>query len=320
VAEKVAVVVLGCGVIGLSAAIRLQEAGLAVRIVAQDLPPDTTSSVAAAIWYPYRAYPAEKVLDWGGRSFAVFEELASTPNAGIRMRVTKEFFRSPVPDAWWAAAVSDFRRCREVELPAGFRDGFVFTTAVVEMPVYLPYLLRQFRAGGGLLEQRKVRSLADLEGWGDVVVNCSGLGARLLADDPSVAAIRGQIVRVDNPGIDEVLLDEGDPSGITYIVPRSTDCILGGTAEVGAENLEPDPAIARGITDRCARLEPRLRGARVLGHRVGLRPGRPTIRLELAELPGSTPCVHNYGHGGAGVTLSWGCADDVLRLIQLTLG
>jgi D-amino-acid oxidase len=316
----VAVVVLGCGVIGLSTAIRLQEAGLAVRIVAQDLPPDTTSSVAAAIWYPYRAYPEEKVLDWGGRSFTVFEELAGTPDAGIMMRVTKEFFRSPVPDAWWAAAVSDFRHCREAELPDGFRDGFAFTTAVVEMPIYLEYLLRRYRAAGGLVERRTLHSLAELAGQGEVVVNCSGLGARALADDPAVMSIRGQVVRTDNPGINEVLLDEEDPSGITYIVPRSTDCILGGTAEVGAEHLEPDPAIADGITDRCARLEPRLRGARVLGHRVGLRPGRPTIRLELTELSGSTPCVHNYGHGGAGVTLAWGCADEVLRLTQSVLG
>ena len=310
------VAVLGCGVIGLSAAIRLLEAGFSVRIVTAELPQATTSSVAAAIWYPYRAYPAEKVLDWGGRSFAVFEELATTPDAGIRMRITKEFFRSPVPDAWWASAVTDFRRCREAELPAAFRDGFVFTTAVVEMPIYLDYLLLRFRNGGGLVEQRTIDSLAELVGQDEVVVNCSGLGARVLADDPAVISIRGQVVRVENPGIDEVLLAEEGPSGITYIVPRSTDCVLGGTAEVGAEDLEPDPAIAHGIADRCARLEPRLRGARILGHRVGLRPGRPTIRLELAELPGSTACVHNYGHGGAGVTLSWGCADDVLGLVR----
>ena len=130
--------------------------------------------------------------------------------------------------------------------------------------------------------------------------------AKELASDPSVTPIRGQVVCVENPGIDQVLLDEGNPDGITYIVPRSADCILGGTAEVGADGLEPDPDVARGILLRCTELEPRLHQARVLAHKVGLRPGRPTIRLETDELPDARPCVHNYGHGGAGVTLSWG--------------
>jgi D-amino-acid oxidase len=75
------IAVVGSGVIGLTTAIRLVEARLSVQVVTRDFPPDTTSSVAAAIWYPYRAYPEDKVLEWGRRSFALFEELAAKPAA-----------------------------------------------------------------------------------------------------------------------------------------------------------------------------------------------------------------------------------------------
>ena len=130
--------------------------------------------------------------------------------------------------------------------------------------------------------------------------------------------IRGQIVRVRNPGIKRFVLDEENPEGVTYIVPRSGDCILGGTAEEGEWGLQPDPETAAAILRRCTQLQPRLKGVKVLEHKVGLRPGRPEIRLEHED--GPIPRIHNYGHGGSGITLSWGCAEETLRLVQEALG
>jgi D-amino-acid oxidase len=102
-------VVVGCGVIGLTAAICLREAGLDAGIVAATLPHDTTSSVAAAIWYPYKAYPEDSVLSWGSRTFEIFEELSETPESGVLMREGVEISREPVPDPWWAGAVPHVR-------------------------------------------------------------------------------------------------------------------------------------------------------------------------------------------------------------------
>jgi D-amino-acid oxidase len=87
-------------------------------------------------------------------------------------------------------------------------------------------------------------------------------------------------------------------------VRRTEDCILGGTAEEGEWDIEPDPDIAAGILRRCVALEPRLAETVVLEHRVGLRPGRPEVRLKRENLGNGAPCIHNYGHGGSGVTLS----------------
>jgi D-amino-acid oxidase len=312
-------VVVGCGVIGLTTAVRLREAGLGVRIVTAALPPDTTSSVAAALWYPYRAYPEDRVLSWGSRTFAVFEELARVPESGVRLREGLEIWREPVPDPWWADAVPHpVRRCAEDELPPGYKDGHAFVAPVVEMPTYLGYLLDRFVAAGGALEERPLRSL-DEAGEGRVVVNCAGLGARELVGDASLAPIRGQVVRVRNPGLERFLLDEANPEGVTYVIPRSRDCVLGGTAQEGEWDTEPDPRTAADILRRCAALEPRLAEAEVLEHRAGLRPGRPQIRLEREETGDGAPRIHNYGHGGSGITLSWGCAEDALRLVLRAL-
>jgi D-amino-acid oxidase len=312
------VVVVGCGVIGLSVAVRAREAGFGVRILTAALPLQTTSSVAAALWMPYKAYPEDRVLSWGSETFEVFEKLSRVPETGVRMREGLEIWRKEVPDPWWASAVPGVRRCTRDELPPGYSDGHAFVAPVIEMPVYLDYLLDRFVASGGDVEHRAVSSFDELEG-ASVVVNCSGLGARELVGDPSMEPIRGQIVRVRNPGLEGFILDEENPEGVTYVIPRSEDCVLGGTAQEGDWDTEPDPETAAGILRRCAKLEPRLAGAEVLEHKVGLRPGRPEIRLEREEVANGPSRVHNYGHGGSGVTLSWGCAEETLRLVRQAL-
>jgi D-amino-acid oxidase len=317
---RVDAIVVGCGVIGLSAAVRLREAGLDTRILAAELPPATTSGVAAALWYPYKAFPEDRVLLLGKRTFGIFERLSGVPKSGVRMREGVEIWRDIVPDPWWVSAVPSVRRCTEDELPPGYRDGHAFVAPVIEMPVYLAYLMDRFARAGGNVERRAVSSLEEPARRARVVVNCAGLGARELVRDTTMRPIRGQVVRVRNPGLDRFVLDEANPEGVTYVVPRSGDCILGGTAEEGTWDTEPDPGVAAGILRRCAALEPRLAGAEVLEHRVGLRPGRPEIRLEREDGTGGVPRIHNYGHGGSGVTLSWGCAEETLRLVREALG
>jgi D-amino-acid oxidase len=306
--------VIGAGVSGLSSAIRLLEAGHRVRIVARDLPHTTTSAVAAAVWYPYRVYPEELVLHWSAVTCRELMALAEDSQAGVIVREGIELFPEPVPDPWWRDATPSFRRATPSELPQRHRDGFVFTAPVVEMPRYLGYLLARFERLGGALEQRAVASIDELPPTYDAVVNCAGLGARELLGDGELRPIRGQIIRVAQVGVTRFTFDDYGPGGVTYVVPRSRDIVLGGTADEGDEPLAPNPTTADAILARCIALEPRLREAEILEHRVGLRPGRSSVRLE-AERRGGRLLVHNYGHGGAGVTLSWGCADEVARLV-----
>jgi D-amino-acid oxidase len=292
-------VVVGAGVVGLTTAVRLREAGIDANVVARDAPLDTTSAVAAALWYPYRALPAERVTAWSARTYSALGALADVPDSGVRMLTGTERLAPDAPDPWWRNAVPSLERTSE---------GLRFVAPVVDMSVHLPWLLERLRALGGTFERREVASLDGLEA--DAVVNCAGLGARELAGDDSLVAVRGQVLRVAAPGVREWLLDQSDPQRLVYVVPRVNDVVLGGTADEGAEDRTPDPAATEAIRARCAALIPALRDAPLVDVAVGVRPARPAVRLEAEGR-----VVHCYGHGGAGVTLAWGCAGEVAALL-----
>ena len=301
------VIVIGAGVVGLSCTVRLLEAGHHVDVLARDLPLETTSAVAAAIWYPYRAFPLERVTAWSATAYEEFARLASSePDAGVRLLEGTELHRSPTADPWWLTALPGLTRITAMAPP--YVDGWTFATPVVEMPVYLAWLADRVAGLGGTITRMALSGLPDQT---EVVVNATGLGARLMAEDPAVLPVRGQVVHLEQVGLDRWWLDE---SGPTYVVPRSKDIVVGGSDEEGEWSRTPDPATAERILARATALVPELAAARVLRHKVGLRPARPQVRLET-ERRGSSRVVHCYGHGGAGITLSWGCADEVAALV-----
>jgi D-amino-acid oxidase len=306
--------VVGAGVVGLASALRLAEAGHQVQVVAAALDESTTSSVAAALWYPYRATPSAEVIGWLTRSYAAFDALAGEESTGVRVLRGREFFREPEPDPWWRSAVPDLGRLPADELPAGYLDGYRLTVPVVDMALHLRWLAAQLRVRGVDILTGRLTELATALAGVDAAVNCTGLGARELVEDRTLSPVRGQIVVVEQFGLTEWLLDQSDPDRLTYLVPRGETVILGGTSEEGDAGLEVRPRTAEAIRARCAALVPLSAGARVISHRVGLRPARPAVRLET-ELLADGPVVHCYGHGGAGVTLSYSCASEVVEQI-----
>jgi D-amino-acid oxidase len=309
------VLVIGAGVCGLTTGICLAEAGLEVRIRAAEPPERTTSVAAGAVWGAVRVGPPEQALAWGRTGLEVFSKFAAEPGTGVRMVSGREVSRSPLEPYYWMELLPDLRPCEASELPAGFTHGWHYTAPVVTMPVYLEYLRSRFEQAGGTIEIAAVRSLPELAGLAPVVVNCSGAGARDLVPDPAVVPVRGQVVIAANPGIEEFHINrDAEPPWITYMFPHGDTILLGGTNEEGAWDLEPKPFIAERIVAQCAEIDPRLRGVKILGHRVGLRPVRPEVRLESEPLDGGV-LWHNYGHGGAGVSMSWGCAATIAAAV-----
>jgi D-amino-acid oxidase len=293
------VLVVGAGVVGLSCALRLLEAGHRVDVLARDLPLETTSCVAAAIWYPYLASPRDRVTGWGRTSYASLAALAGVEGSGVAMRRGTEVLREATADPWWVAAVP---RLDRVSPPGPYADAWSFVTPVVDMPRYLTWLARRVVEAGATITRIALSRLPD----GPLVVNCSGLGSRLLAADATTTPVRGQVVMVEQVGLAQWWLDEAGP---TYVIPRADDIVLGGTDDVGEWDRRPAPEVAADIVTRASALVPEVAHARVLRHKVGLRPARPAVRLERVG-----DVIHCYGHGGAGVTLSWGCADEVAAL------
>lgn len=309
------VVVVGAGAVGLTCAIRLADAGFVVRIIARELPPETTSAIAAAIWYPYLALPQDRVTAWGKTSYETFAQLASAaPESGVRLLPGSEFFTEPQSDPWWLDAVPRLRRLRGADLRGTYADGWTFVAPVIDMPVYLDWLVAAATARGITIERRALAA-TDVSGPSaldaDLLVLCVGLGAADLLGDDAMQPVRGQVVVVENPGIDAWALVDAPDGTVTYVVPRHDTVILGGTSDADRTDCTPDPAVAAEIRRRAAQLVPAVATAAVVADRVGLRPARTTVRVEPSQ-DGRT--IYCYGHGGAGVTLSWGCADDVVRL------
>lgn len=296
------VIVVGGGVSGLTTAVLLAERGTDVRVWSRDADERTASGISGGLCWPYRIEPQRDALAWAVRSFRNFAWLSEQPNlTGVRLvRGTLEGGAAgSVPPEWLSLIGSPPR------------------TPIVDMLTYLPYLRGRLTAAGGRWEQRGISSLDEAAAEAPAVVHCGGLGARELAGDAEMRPVRGQIVVVENPGIDEwYLSSESGAAETTYVLPQPYGLLLGGTADEDAEDGEPDPAVTRAIVERCARVHPALAGARITQVRVGLRPYRPRVRLEAERLPGGALCVHNYGHGGAGVTVSWGCALEAVRLLD----
>jgi D-amino-acid oxidase len=303
------VLVVGAGVIGLTAAVRLQERGARVTVWTAHESDEIVSSVAAAVWYPTRTEAGPRVLRWAAATYDEFRRQIAGGVPGLLLRRTRNLLRRPITvPPWWAPAAGGVE-VRDSAEP--YRQEVCFPAPLAEMETYLAWLRDRVAGAGGRIERRRVSGLDEATAEARIVVNATGLAAGALCDDPAVVPARGHVVLVGNPGLDESLRDE---DGGTYIHPRSRDVVLGGTFEVGRGDTEPDAAEADAIVRRCVALVPRLAGARRTGERIGLRPvrdGGPRVELDDAGR-----IVHAYGHGGAGMTLAWGCADEVADLAE----
>lgn len=255
-----------CGVV-------LAERGHDVTIVASEI--GITSRAAGAVWFPYDCEPAERVKAWALVTYDRLLELARRPDTGVSLI---EF------------------RCLDIPVPVWVPSA----VPLMETPKYLDYLRARFR--GEMKLGVTLQSLDELPG--DVVVNCTGVGANTLAHDDEVEPHRGQVIVTDKLELDAVVVHE---TSLAYAIPRANDCIFGGTNDV-SDDLAPSDddtakilAICRdylGVTGR------------VRDVKVGLRP----FRRSGVRLARDGRVIHNYGHGGSGFTVSWGCAEEVAAL------
>jgi D-amino-acid oxidase len=311
------VAVVGAGVSGLTCAVRLLEEGHQVRIVTRELPPATTSAVAGAVWFPYRVAPNERTGPWAEQSFRRFATLAQSDDSPVTMVELTMLYPEPLKEEpWWLDAVPGerVRASTRKELPMDYGDGRAVEVPCVQAPQYLDWLTRRLTELGGRIAIQSVDRLDDLPE--QVIVDCTGADAAALTGDREVMPVRGQVAYVSTRRPLRFMVDELGRNALAYVLPRPDVVVLGGTAEEGDTDLTPRDETTREILAKTRRMQPELAEATYVGAAVGLRPARPEVRLEPSRLDDGRLVVHDYGHGGSGFTLSWGCADEVAATVS----
>lgn len=292
-----------------------------MRVRADRAAAETVSAVAGAIWGLYTVEDP-RVLRWALETWHELRRIAGAhPRSGVHMVSGVEAACDTTTTPQWITEVGEYEPVPAGEVPAGYAAAWRYQAPGVDMSHYLPFLAAELSALDVTVELgARLESLDEGTSQADVVVNCTGLGARDLVPDGEMRPVQGQLVVVDNPGIEGFFVDDAEPPREpTYYVAHRDEVVLGGSWEPGGDGTTRDPQVAKGIVARCAAIEPALADARFSEHRVGLRPTRPTIRLEREERP-SGVVIHNYGHGGNGLSLSWGCAREVEKLLLGSAG
>lgn len=308
--------IIGGGVIGLTSGVVLAEAGHEIEILTRDPFEKTTSYAAGAMCYPFGVEQSPRVIEWYKRTKTVLEELRPINEVGIleakwRRLSHSDKFELPF---WF----NDIKTARELVfgdplLPENYRSGIAADFLMMAVDTYFPWLLKRLLKSGGRVTICDIETVQSISSKYDLLINATGIGARKLSNDETVYPARGQSIIVKNPGIEyhTAMQDE-----MFYLYPRGTQCLIGGSFDIDAWDLTPDENLTKRLLKRAGEMEPLLKNPEVLNVRVGLRPMRKEVRLELETLSNGTPLIHNYGHGGAGYTLSWGCAFDVLKIIN----
>jgi D-amino-acid oxidase len=324
------VAIIGAGVSGFTCGVLFAEHGYRTAIFAKETGQQTTSGAAAALWFPYDVEPAGRVIPWAVESYKTVVDMSRDSRTGVSIIELRQFSRAgeiQIPD--WAIplgaqAVIPSRPSvipSEVETSLAvnsslFKSGFSLRVPLMDTTIYLDYLAARFlKTGGAINANICFEKLEDVDRKFDLVINCAGIGARKLVQDVDLEPHRGQVAIV--PRIEALSCAVVcDDAPLMYAIPRRNDCVFGGTNDLSSD-LAADPATTDRIVAECSRAL-NIKKLHVLAERVGLRPFRKSgVRLERDRLSDGRTVIHNYGHGGSGFTLSWGCAREVVGLATL---
>jgi D-amino-acid oxidase len=341
--------IVGAGVSGLTCGVVFAEHGHRTTIFAKEIGQQTTSGAAAALWFPYDVEPADKVIPWALETYRTLIDLARNPDSGVSMIELYQFSRTEeiqIPDwaiplgartvvpspstsfrtssvehgaTWTGRPASERKGSERITSLKIFKSSFSLRVPLMDTTIYLDYLANRFvAAGGSIAANTHFTKLEEVDQQFGLVINCAGIGARELIQDTDLEAHRGQVAIV--PRIKHLpYAVVCDDAPLMYAIPRRNDCVLGGTNEL-SNDLAVDSATTTRIVAECSRAL-RIAKPNVLAERVGLRPFRKSgIRVERNQLRDGRTVVHNYGHGGSGFTLSWGCTEEVFELATDSAG
>jgi len=308
------IAIVGAGISGMSTAYLLGEKGHKITIFAKAFSPNITSNKAAAFWFPYHIRNDKRGINWCRETYDFYLEMAKRPETGISVQKLIKVLRKGVEDeepVWIDFMPEGSMRIMEAhELANDVAIGYEVQVPLIETQLFLPFLQSTLTSGGVHFIEREIRNFGELTNDYDCVINCSALGSRLLCKDNTIIPVRGQVGLLAPRNNMPIYLDNEKP---LYIVPRKDAIIVGGTYEEGIEKEDTEPATIERLLQNAYEAFTFLKEQNVLGSWAGLRPYRPEVRVEAEA---GTNIIHNYGHGGSGFTLAFGCAKEVTKIVD----
>ncbi|KAL0278585.1 UNVERIFIED_CONTAM: hypothetical protein PYX00_000365 [Menopon gallinae] len=330
--DSASICILGGGVIGLTAALTLQERlpNASFTLIAEKFTTETTSDGAAGLFYPFASFQTssfELSRQIVKESYEFYENLLAAEGAVTGITETSGYILSNIsPEEvecpLLEGAVPEYRILSSEEVakcPGSWKYGCFLKSLLINGRLFLPWALGRYQERGGKIIQRRISGFTDLVPFKfDVIINCFGLGAQKLCEDCDLVPVRGQVIKVSAPWVKQFYLVDDS----IYVIP-GFETTLGGCKNYNNYSLNIEKDTSDHIWRKCTELVPSLKNCAVLREWVGLRPHRAPIRLEteMVEIDGcELKVVHNYGHGSQGVTTAPGCANVCLRYVLQILG
>jgi glycine/D-amino acid oxidase-like deaminating enzyme len=272
--------VLGCGVVGLTAARQLQRRGFEVTIYAETLPPYTTSNMSLASFTPTSGLtgPRGRTPEWdaqfrqavqiayrelqlmaGGRhGVSWIDEYATSNNESVRAQRDSNTLLPAAVDVGRETFL-------EGEHPFGSRFARRFPTLRFEPSIYLDELMRDVITFGGSIVVRKFESTRDIALLTEnLIVNCTGLGSKTLFGDEELEPVKGQLIALVPQ--EEVTYATGN------MLPRRDGIILGHVMLRGDYSLEVNEEERTRVMESAIRFFGAMRRA---GEETGARATAP---------------------------------------------
>lgn len=324
------VVIVGGGVVGLTTALQLKKnyyfANSDINIVSESYD-DLVSYVAAGIFRIGDDYsgPTKNITrKWINDSYEFYEQIQKSHESSVAgiSKISCYMYSNiaPIKHHWMKQVIPV---CRDITpnefnlVNGSWKYGSYLETMITQCSSYLPWARNKLNECGTKLLTKKLQSLDELYDDYDLIINCTGLGAKRLCNDSHMIPIRGQVAKVKAPWLKVCFYSELD----TYIIPGTDGyCTLGGTRDFNSMTTDICQHTHRSIRERCEHLLPSLTKAPTVKQLVGLRPYREGgVRVEIEKTPSghrAKGIVHNYGHGGYGVCTAPGTSIFAIKLAE----
>ncbi|CEF64671.1 D-amino-acid oxidase [Strongyloides ratti] len=319
------IAIIGEGVIGVSSALAINQKFPHYKItIFHDRPFDKTCSFGPAGLFRLDKEELKPLAKVTFERMA-FLEKTEGPKTGIKLLSghiqSDDKERLTLQEKNMSDIVYNFRWLTDRERQSLFIDPLNFcihyTAYASEGKKYVPWMKEILQKNGIQFIRKEIKNVNEIGKDYDIVINCGGLnGGKISGDDDTVYPIRGVVLELDSIWHKHFNYKDF----VNFTIPMSNSVALGTVKQDHRYDTKITDDDRKEIWDNYLKIHPTMKEAKILNEWCHLRPERKSLRLEseIRKLDNDKKylLIHNYGHGGNGFTLHWGCALKVVEFIE----